>query len=120
VAAGDGPVEDLLAECVVAVKAHCRHPAVRKWFRAAHILEAPMPGLGVGEFPVVEFRDGRLGAQVWSDGPGTWGTGGWHPLPGPAWARPAAHGLPFAEVLDALVALRAAAGPPSRPWWRFW
>lgn len=63
---------------------------------------------------------------MWSDGPDTWGTGGWHPVT-PAGAlpmdarhtRPVAHSRGFAEVLDVVDALRREV-PTPRPWWRFW
>lgn len=120
------PGGDLLEACRLEVEAHRPHPAIARWLRAVREVEIPMPGVGVGCFPVVEFRDGRLGAVIWSDGPGTWGTGGWHPLPRsgalPPEAirvRPVAYGLAFPAALDALVALREAVAPP-RPWWRFW
>jgi hypothetical protein len=111
---------------VQVVKAHCQHPTVRRWFYQVATFEELVAGLGVG-FPMIEFRDGWLGAVVWSDGPDTWGTGGWHPLTrqktlpmSTTHSRPVAHGRAFTDILDLLAMLRQEIGPPSRPWWRFW
>ena len=122
-----GPVDDIFEVCRRSVEAHRQHPVVAQWYHAVREIELPMPGLGSGTFPVIEFHDGELGAVVWSDGPDTWGTGGWHPLawsgslpPDVIWARPVAYGLAFAAALDAVAALRREVAVPPRPWWQFW
>jgi hypothetical protein len=119
--------DDILRDCIRAVEAHRGHPTIVRWFHAVTTFEAPMPGLGVGCFPMIEFRDGQQGAVVWSDGPDTWGTGGWHPLT-PAGTLPSdaiqtppvAHGLGFGDVLDVVAGLRREGASGRRTWWRFW
>src|SRR5947209_3610386 len=94
------------------VEAHREHPALVRWFRRVGLFESPMPGAGFISFIMAEFRDGGLGALVWSDNPGTWGTGGWKRLSRKGEFRedivrmpPIAHGCTFAEILDILAAL---------------
>ena len=87
----------------------------------ARRLESPVEGIGVLNVVMAEFRDGRTGALVWSDGPGTWGTGGWKSLSREgmfledvARMRPVAYRLGFGPILDLLVSLprpQSANGP---------
>jgi hypothetical protein len=112
--------------CVRIVEAHRDHPLMTRWFRSITTFEVPTPGLGVFCFPAIELRDGPLAAAVWSDGPDTWGTGGWHPLTSagglPLYLngmRPVVHGRGFAEILELLESLRRDSATP-RPWWKFW
>jgi hypothetical protein len=116
---------DELREYQRAIESHQDHPVVKQWFHQITPCRLVVPGGGAASFLMIEFRDGRLGAMVWADGTGNWGTGGWRPLSrgvpaidiGYMQGAPAAR--TFAEVLE-MVAARRAEAPPPRPWWRFW
>lgn len=121
--------EDELSEYQKAIESHQDHPVVKQWFLQITPCKLVVPG-GVASFLMIEFRDGHLGAMVWADGDGNWGTGGWRPLsrrgvlaidtaymPGAPAART------FSEVLETVAASRGMAAeksPPTRSWWRFW
>lgn len=119
--------DEILRPCQEAVEAHRSHEAVMKWFHQVRTFELPLPGMGLASFPMIEFRADRLGALVWSDGPGTWGTSGWHILTNEgafpldqSRLVPVSYGQTFPDILQLLVDLHSKASPPSRPWWRWW
>ncbi|MDG3008484.1 hypothetical protein [Paludisphaera mucosa] len=99
-----------------AVEDHQSHPVVRRWFHQITPCKLAIPGSGVAEFMMIEFRDGRLGAMVWSDGDGNWGAGGWLPLSADdllpidvGYLQDAPASPTFAGVLDAVSARRREA-----------
>jgi hypothetical protein len=121
---------DELPEYKRAIETHQDHAVVQKWFYQITPCQLVVPGGGAASFLMIEFRDGRLGAMVWNDGNGNWGTGGWRPLSRGgllaidiAYMQGAAAARTFAEVLDMVAARRLEVQelpPQPRPWWRFW
>ena len=123
--------DDELSTYKSAMQTHQDHPVVKRWFLQITPRQLAVTG-GVASFLMIEFRDGHIGAMVWADGGGNWGTGGWRPLSrrgvlaiDTAYMQggggPAARTFP--EVLEIVAASRrtaAATSPPTRPWWRFW
>ncbi len=113
-----------------AIEAHKDHDVVRQWFHQITPCQLEIPGQGTAAFLMIEFRDQDLGAMVWGDGEGNWGTGGWRPLTRDGvlaidmdYLQGAPAARDFTEVLDMLAARRreVQAGPsPRRRWWRFW
>jgi hypothetical protein len=127
---GEGRVADSAAdelpEYKRAIEAHQDHPIVKRWFHQITPCRVVVPG-GSASFLMIEFRDGRLGAMVWNDGEGNWGTGGWRPLSRGgllvidiAYTQGAPAARTFADVLEVVAARRAEVAEPPRPWWRFW
>ena len=106
------------------------HAVVRQWFHQITPCQIEIPGQGSAAFLMIEFRDQDLGAMVWGDGEGNWGTGGWRPLTKDRVLSidldylqdaPAAHD--FTEVLEMLATRRREAqtkGSQRRHWWRIW
>ncbi len=112
------------------IQLHREHPVVKKWFFQIKPCELMIPGQGSASFRLIEFRDGRFGALVWSDGQGHWGTGGWRQLSDQglmdvdiSYLQDAPVAGSFPEVLELVAARhREVAHEPSQghKWWRFW
>jgi hypothetical protein len=121
---------DELPEYMRAIELHREHPVVKQWFHQIAPCQLVIPGQGAAAFLMIEFRDGNLGAMVWGDGEGNWGTGGWRPLSSKrimnvdiAYLQDAPAARTFAEILDMVAARRQEIEDkpsPARPWWRFW
>ncbi len=77
---GADSVADELPEYKRAIEAHQEHPVVKRWFHQITPCQVAAPGGGAASFLMIEFRDGGLGAMVWSDGNGNRGMGGWRPV----------------------------------------
>lgn len=118
-----------LLEYKRAIETHQSHPVVTKWFHQITPCQLVVSG-GTASFLMIEFRDGRVGAMVWNDGNGNWGTGGWRPLSRRGlltidlgYMQGCHAARTFAEVLDMVESRRQEVQEPpahSRPWWRFW
>jgi len=128
--AGNEPAWGELSTYKQAIEAHQDHHVIRRWFHQITPCQLEIPGQGAADFLMIEFRDQDLGAMVWSDGQGNWGTGGWRPLTDDGvlpidmdYLQGAPAARDFSEVLDMLAAGRREAqtmGSQPRPWWRFW
>src|SRR4051812_32491456 len=119
-----------LPEYMAAIETHQAHSVVSKWFYQITVCRLLFPGQGVASFLMIEFRDGNVGAMVWNDGQGNWGTGGWRELSADGrltididYMRNVPAARSFAEVLD-MVAVRRAEikvqPRETRRWWQFW
>ena len=118
-----------LPEYQRAIETHQNHAVIKRWFHQITPCQFVVPGGGTASFLMIEFRDGRLGAMVWNDGNGNWGTGGWRPLSRRsllaidiAYMQGATAARTFAEVLEMVAARRLEVQEPppqARPWWRF-
>ena len=127
---GNAPDWGELSTYKMAIEAHQDHDVVKRWFHQITPCQLEIPGQGTAAFLMIEFRDQALGAMVWGDGQGNWGTGGWRRLTDQgvlpidmAYLTGAPAARDFAEVLDMLANGRPeprAGPPPRRPWWRFW
>ena len=128
-----GASDDLgWAEYKREIESHENHSVVKQWFHSISPCELEIPGQGRAELLMIEFRDQDLGAMVWGDGEGHWGTGGWRPLTEDRvlaidmdYLQGAPAARDFAEVLDLLATRRREAQSqpdpsPRKPWWRFW
>jgi hypothetical protein len=127
---GNDPAWSELSTYRRAIEAHQDHPVVRQWFHQITPCQLEIPGQGSAAFLMIEFRDQDLGAMVWGDGEGNWGTGGWRPLTSDGMiainmeylqGAPAARN--FSEVLNMLALQKLelpAHRPHQQPWWQFW
>jgi hypothetical protein len=121
---------DEMREYKRAIETHQDHAVIKRWFYQITPCKFVVPGSGTASFLMIEFRDGRLGAMVWNDGNGNWGTGGWRLLSRKgvlainiAYMQGAAAASTFTDVLDMVAARRLEVQelpPQPRPWWRFW
>ncbi len=128
--AQDDPAWGELSTYKRAIESHQDHDVVRRWFHQITPCQLEIPGQGSAAFLMIEFRDQDLGAMVWGDGEGNWGTGGWRPLTNDGvlaidmdYLQGAPAARDFTEVLDMLAARRRefpSGHERRRPWWRFW
>ena len=127
---GGEPAWSELSTYKQAIEEHQDHAVVKRWFHQLTPCQLVIPGQGTAAFLMIEFRDQDVGAMVWGDGAGDWGTGGWRPLTEDRvlaidldYLQGAPAAADFTEVLNLLAAHRREAPPatlPRRPWWRFW